>query len=58
MSGHSNLLDYLHEAKRGLGPEQAQAVDDLLLGMSSVLISRDVWESCVQMAVKLAEKRA
>ena len=51
-----NLLDYLRDVKRGLSPEQARTCDDLLLGMLSILFSRQVWEDTVQMAVRMARR--
>ena len=44
-------LSYLRVAKRTLTFEQAEAVDDLLLGILSVFVSRQVWEDSVQMPV-------
>ena len=49
-------LSYLRDAKRTLTFEQAEAVDDLLLGILSVFVSRQVWEDSVQMAARMARR--
>jgi hypothetical protein len=55
MSGQSKL-DLLREAKSGLDPEQARRVDDLLLGILSVLVDDRVWIDAVQLAVRMARR--
>jgi hypothetical protein len=49
-------LDFLREAKRGLDPDHARAVDDLLLGILSILVADQVWIDAVQMAVRMARR--
>jgi hypothetical protein len=53
----TGLLDYLREAKRGLTPDQAQAVDDFVIGILSLHVSDQVWIDTVQMAVRMARKQ-
>ena len=55
--GCSNLA-YVREAKRTLTFEQAQAVDDMLIGILSTIVSEQAWKDAVQMAVRLARREA
>jgi len=50
------LLGYLREAKRGLTPDQAQAVDDFVIGILSLHVSDQVWKDAVDMGVRLARR--
>lgn len=51
-------LDYLREAKQGLGYEQAKAADDFLIGILSTIVSEQAWKDAIQMAVRMASREA
>ena len=51
-----NPLDYLRDAKRELTLEQAQTVDDFVIGVLSLHVPEQVWRDAVDMAVRLATR--
>jgi hypothetical protein len=58
MSGQSNPLEYLREAKRGLTPEQQRICDDFVIGILSLHVPEQVWRDAVDMGVRLARREA